>query len=296
MSYATMLQAIRYSGLGVQIVNEIIGEANGSKNNFDFANPNVIDGSYTISYASADSNDLTELTETTHYTIDKDGGFILLTATGLTLTSGKILYASYYHSPKVSRDDLTLYLAAANEEVDKITGTYWGIEKSTTEYHDGEDYSKVSYEDAPYSNYDDNVFAITLENKNITGITSVDFLDKTGASSVSVDLTYVTYYDWGELIFQNMNIPFGKKNIKVVYTHGIATPPALIVELECLIVGIMSYAKITGGSYDDATMFTLGRKSFSIGEVYPNVREAARQFEVRRDYIVRELGSKMDVI
>lgn len=296
MAYTNTLDASRYMGTSVNVYNESLGAGDGITASYDLDNPNIIAGSYKITFADAGSNDLTELVETDDYSLIKNDGLILLTAAGIAKVYGKVIYVSYSHSPKINNDELDLFITAAEEEVDKLTGTYWGAVKESTEYHDGEDFDSGGYSDAPYTNDQDNVNSIVLSNRNVQTIESVKFLNKTGGTDQTLDLDYIDFYDWGEVIFQNARIPYGRKNIEVTYTHGLAAVPALIKELASVITAIMTFSKITGGSYDDATMFTLGRKSISIGEVYVNVERTIKNFEVRRDTILNQVGRKMDVV
>jgi len=66
----------------------------------------------------------------------------------------------------------------------------------------------------------------------------------------------------------------------------------LVQELTALIASVMAYINISGGSYDDITTYSLGRKTFSIGEVYVNVREVIQQMKARIDEISGSLGQR----
>ena len=134
--YTNTLQVVRVAGIGVQIEDETVGTGNNSETSFDLDNGNVIGLSYTLKYGSSGSNDLTELTETTHYTLDKDSGRINLTSAGVTALGTNILYASYIHSPKISDTIIASFMDASEAEVDFRTGNYWGSVKTTTESFD----------------------------------------------------------------------------------------------------------------------------------------------------------------
>ena len=85
-------------------------------------------------------------------------------------------------------------------------------------------------------------------------------------------------------------VPNGKMNIKITYAHGYSTVPVLIQELTALIGGIMALVNISGGSYKDISVYSLGRKSFSVGEVYINIRESINQIKLRIDELANLEG------
>ncbi len=91
MAYSTTLQFSQRSGLGIRIIDENVGTGNGVLASYDLDNDNVIAGSYVLSYAVTATNVFTALTETTHYTLDKDSGRINLTTAGVTLLDTNIL-------------------------------------------------------------------------------------------------------------------------------------------------------------------------------------------------------------
>jgi len=114
--------------------------------------------------------------------------------------------------------------------------------------------------------------------------------------SNEIPLYNMDYTSYGEVTFLHNRFSPGIRNIRVDYTAGLLTDDKLnatVSEYAALLTTIRLLAAITGGSYDDATSFTLGRKSVGIGEVYVNVREAVRQFEVRALNLKNQLGSNM---
>ncbi len=58
--------------------------------------------------------------------------------------------------------------------------------------------------------------------------------------------------------------------------------------------GMMALVNISGGSYKDVSTYTLGRKTFSIGQVYVNIRESIIQMKARIDEITGHLGYRFD--
>lgn len=436
MAYTTTLSIVRTTGIGVDVQNELLGTGDNSEDSFDLDNGNVIASSYTVSYGASNSNNLTALTETTHYTLDKDAGLLLLTAGGITELSTNLLYISYTHSPKASDTLLNTYLSAAELEVDKMTGNYWGTEKSTTNFFDWEWEQRYPTTDEPYIRDHDSYEELKLLNRGVNSITGFfvlsqnqsiinaqrydsvgtaytdvtssinasggtgfqPFADTTAANDylyigssrkflaihtllytngVTGGTNTIEYYNgsswvaisatesatgvldfeaggklsWGSLqdwqkttvnsssslyfvrivanstystealinmvyldqdstierdiplyqlsfssdgrIIITTRLPNGKRNIRVDYRHGYSSVPADVQELTDLVVALRVFASITGGSFDDATSFTLGRKTVGIGEVYVNVRETVNQFQKRIDALLPRVGESL---
>lgn len=437
MSYLTTLEIVRATGIGVEIVNETVGTGDNSEADFDLDNGNIIAGSYTLLHAATGSNNLTALTETTHYTLDKDAGTVLLTASGITALGTDILYAKYTYSPQMSDTLLNTFIAPTEAEVEQKTGYYWGAVKADTQFFDFDKRFDYPTTDAPYATdwdepdelqlkkvknlqllkgvyelgggasiseayrYDSvgaSYTSVKTEINSRSGDSFQPFADTTAAndylyvgsaykflglniimdvvgvtgssntieywngsswtaftpSSGAIDFeadsavrwtlpagwakttvnsgsslyfvrfvaggTYSTeaqiatiYLDQdsliiadiplynisassdGRMIFNNYRIPNGRRKIRVDFSHGYASPPDLVANLAATLAGIRAYAVISGGSYDDATSYTLGRKQVSIGEVYVNVAEVVRQFERRAQELLMQIGPKMSV-
>ena len=198
MTYTTNLKSVRVAGTGVDVVNEIVGTGDNSTTSYDLDHGNVISGSYTLSYAASGSNDLTALTETTHYTLDKDGGLIELTTAGKTALGTNILYATYTHFPDISDTILSSWLDSVDEEVNKLTNNYWGSATSETEYFDGRRSDNYPTTDRPYAKEEwDEPDYVQLKYKNILSLTGAYFLTR-GSSLGDVqryDSTLTTYTD-----------------------------------------------------------------------------------------------------
>lgn len=289
-NYTDTLDIVRVSGIGVEVFDETLGTGDGTTTSYDLANGNVITGSYVINYGVSGSNSLTPLVVSTDYTLDVDSGRVLLTSAGITKVNAKVIYASYIHSPKASDTWLNSFIASAMEEVNALTGNNWDTTTSYTEYFDGYDTQYPKTDEKPYG-YDLTTSPeFELKRKGIVSITSVEFLDYEGNVSSSPTADMIQFETSGRVILNGASVPNGKKNVKIVYTQGYSSIPALVKELTSTLIAIKVFASITGGSYDDATMFTLGRKTISIGEVYVNVREAVNQFRNRMNEILDVLG------
>ena len=296
-AYTTTKKIVKYiSGLGVLVENEDLGTGDNANKSFDLANGNVIADTYTLKYGATgnDSNDLTTLTETTHYSVDKAAGLILLTAAGVTALGTNELYISYTHSPKMSDEVVETYIAGASAEVDKVTGNYWGAVTTTEEVSDGRDENPYPSTDNPYvTNYDEPDF-IQLKYKSVQSITSIVFT--TGTSTRTLDSDNYRWDDNGFITLLVDRLPLGYLNVTTTYTHGYDSTPVLVCELATLLAAIRAYVNISGGSYDDATSFTLDKKQVSIGEAWVNIREVISQAQKRIVEIKNTLGPKINVM
>jgi len=297
--YCTTLQITRAAGIGLEIFTENLGTGDNSETSFDLKHGNVIADSYTVKYAAADSNAFNSMIEATHYTLLKDQGLIELTSAGKTLLSTDVLYIDYVYSPRQSDTVLASYLPAATREVEKITGNYWGAVKSSVQYFDGYD-SGYPQTDKPYGTQIESYPEFTLKYKSVQTITSILFLDREGETDTTLEttqyriLTDDTYQDSRLLI--NTSIPNGKANIQTTFTHGYTTVPELAQELASYVAGLMALVNISGGSYKDVSTYTLGRKTFSIGQVYVNIRESIDQMKGRIDQLTTKLGGNFDCV
>ena len=99
----------------------------------------------------------------------------------------------------------------------------------------------------------------------------------------------------GTLNFMGVEVPNGTENVRIDYSYGMSTTPDYIAELGVLMASVKAYVNLSGGSYDDATSYTLGSKSVTIGEVYVNIREVIAQFKARIKEITDMVGKRVDV-
>jgi len=106
---------------------EVVGLGDSSTTRFYLDNAYVLANTYTLYYGASESTALTQpLTETTHYTLDKDLGIITLTATGVTLISTNNIYATYkYNSIGFKDSELQDQLNRAGSRISKDTNNYW---------------------------------------------------------------------------------------------------------------------------------------------------------------------------
>lgn len=105
-------------------------------------------------------------------------------------------------------------------------------------------------------------------------------------------------YVWqsnGSVDFVNTSVINGSQNIRFDYSYGSTSTPTYITDLSILYASLRAYINLSGGSYDDATSYTLGSKSVTIGEVYVNIREVIDQFKKRIEEILSLVGKRSDV-
>jgi hypothetical protein len=438
MAYATNLQFAQRSGLGIRVIDENVGTGDNAETDFDLDNDNVIASSYTLSYAASASNSMTALTETTHYTLDAESGRIVLTGPGVTAVGTNVLFAIYTYLDNFSNSVVTDLLAAADAEIEIMTGRKWDTPTSATDYFDGNptlaypttnrpyvaDIEKpnsiklknspvtavnsvyfltspltitsfFNYDDgtAAYTDYTDNVNSTTESPVNLfdaspgtsdivyigssqkflgldvvlstlgvdNGTTAIDWEYWNGTTWADITETDVntgasiftasgrfnwTYpYGWDKttvnsseslyyirgtltddysvdpivstftirdgisevvemrnliernnnLSFVGVELPTGTRNVRVDYSYGTLTTPNYITELAIMTASVKAYINLSGGSYDDATSYSLGSKSVTIGEVYVNIREVITQFKKRIEEIYAMIGKRADI-
>lgn len=177
MVYCTTKQVSDLSGLGLRVKDENVGTGDASETDFDLDNDNIIATSYTLSHAASGSNTFTDLTETTHYTLDKESGRIVLTGTGVTEVGTDVIYATYTYTKNFSDAYITNIITFAQSEVDKMLGRSYDTISSVTEYHDGRRTRLYPTTDNPYSADWDAPDYLMLDKYPVTQINAVYFLE-----------------------------------------------------------------------------------------------------------------------
>lgn len=99
----------------------------------------------------------------------------------------------------------------------------------------------------------------------------------------------------GRLNFLNTKIPDGTENVRVDYTSGMTSTPEYITELSIIIATIQAVVALSGGSFDELTAFTLGSKSFTVGEQYVNLERTLLELKGRMSEILKMVGSRANV-
>lgn len=193
MAYATTLQFARFLNIAKEIpdltatgsarARETVGVGDNSNTLFylDFAR--VIAGSYELLYGASESA-ATALTETTHYTLNKDNGTVTLTSAGVTLVATNTIYASYsYLSIELTDTQLQEALDRAESEIDSRTFNHFADGTTVTP-----DYNQI--EDEKHDGRGRRDRAYFLRNYPLVDIsTNLRLGVSTGASSIPVNST-----------------------------------------------------------------------------------------------------------
>lgn len=135
MAYATTLQLSDFMGITGSIPDyttvgdtrpkEVVGTGDNSNTLFYLDHAYVLAGTY-ILYKGATESAATALTETTHYTLNKDTSVITLTAAGVTLVGTSNIYAAYnYVSIGFTDTFMALTIARAEKEIDRFTNNHF---------------------------------------------------------------------------------------------------------------------------------------------------------------------------
>jgi len=179
MAYTTTLKFAQKSGLGLRILDENVGTGTGTEEAFDLDHINIITGSYTLQHSALTTpNTMTALVETTHYTLDKESGRIVLNVAGLAALGTDVLYATYYYTDGFSDSVISDLITDADDEIDKWTGIKWDTPTNTVEYQNGKSRSRYPTTNNPYTydvGYND---YINLKKAPVTSVNNVYFLSR----------------------------------------------------------------------------------------------------------------------
>ena len=132
--YVSTLQLARFMGIestvpdynttGSSRLKETIGTGDNTETIFWLDNARVLAGSYAIYYGTTEAGS-TALTETTHYSVNKDLGKVTLTSAGVTLVATKNIYGAYsYVSADAGVTDTQLQSAIDRAKQEIHTKTY----------------------------------------------------------------------------------------------------------------------------------------------------------------------------
>lgn len=228
--YCTTLELLEFLGLvseipafveGSDSSNESIGTGDDSTTTFYLDHNNVIDGSYVFYHGT------TALTETTHYTLDKDAGKLVLTAAGVTEVSTDAITGSYKYSV-LSDSVVSDFIERASRQIDAITNTTFYSVTNTDEYHDG----KGAFENT-YFTRKSPIIAVS-------SLSTTQNDDETAAASTTWDSLTENdhfYVDTGTgrivVTYSSYRPVRGINRLKLTYTSGHSTVP-LDVEQACV--------------------------------------------------------------
>jgi hypothetical protein len=115
------------------------------------------------------------------------------------------------------------------------------------------------------------------------------------AVSTILEPRQISFKDNGILNFMGVQVPDGQLNVRIDYSYGMSSTPSYIEELTVLLAAIQAYVHLSGGSFDDATSYTLGSKAITIGEAWVNIREVLDQIKKRVKEILDMIGKRADI-
>lgn len=137
MAYATNLELNEFMGLDGTVPDrttvggdrslEVVGTGDNSRTRYYTDRAAIITGTYTFYYGATESTALSQpLTETAHFTLDKDDGILDLTGTGVTLVGTASIYSSYkYNLVSIPDSHITTVLSQAEEQIDSMTNNHF---------------------------------------------------------------------------------------------------------------------------------------------------------------------------
>lgn len=134
-TYATTLELARFINIegtipdrnatGSSRAKENVGTGDNSTLLFYADKAYIINGSYAFYYGPTEAS-ATALTETTHYSLNKDNGTITLTTAGRTLLGTQYIYGGYsYNTLEFTDTMLQETLDRAQAEIDDRTNNHW---------------------------------------------------------------------------------------------------------------------------------------------------------------------------
>lgn len=297
LTYCTVLDVVRISGISNQILNESVGTGDASETEFTLNNPNIVEDSEII-YLNG-----TAKTRDTDYTINNNTGtitFMTAPATGVAIT---VKYKFFPDTVDLDNDDMNDFITQADAEIENWTGKKFTNANEVIEYFEGRK-QKIQATDSVeegqyYSESFEDKYVIMLSNYPVLSITSLEFIgDDLAVDDTLTENTDFHWFDYGKITLITSSKPEGpgKKRIKVTYTYGYTEVPAIVKRLSAVMASIMAFVNLTGGSYDEITSYTLGPKSVSVGEPYMNMRAAIEKLEVMKTQLLNEIGREFRMV
>jgi hypothetical protein len=133
-TYATSLQVFDFLDLTKQVPDhvggthtneEVVAAGAASTSTVYTVNARVISGTYIFTHGATEAGTQTTLTETTHYTFDKDTGAFTLTSTGVTEVGSDGVFGAYKYNTKVSDSKMQDLLNRQQSLIDNLTEAHW---------------------------------------------------------------------------------------------------------------------------------------------------------------------------
>ncbi len=273
--YCTTLQVLQFLDLekeipafveGISSSEENVGTGDNSITTFYLNNNNIIAGTYTLSSGSSEAA-ASDLTETTHYVIDKDAGKITLTGSGVTQVGTDDIFAAYKYS-SIADSVVSDFVSRASRVIDNITNSAFATNTETLEYHDG----KTSFEINYYTRNVPIISVITLET------TQND--DETFDSATTWDSLTENDEFYADLKTGRISVTYtsarpikGIKRLRITYTWGHATVP-VAVEEECVRLAAQKLQEgtVIGGVIGANKDLDATKLNFTINDIKANLK------------------------
>ena len=163
-TYATPLQVAEYLELDKEVPNHkggshtletVIAAAAASTTTVYTAKAQLIAGTYTFSHGTSATATQTTLTETTHYTLDKDTGAFTLTSAGVTEVGGVDgVFGAYKYNTKFDNTKIQALLDREQANLDDTTDGHWADGTVATPTYDqilNEEHTGRGFVDNTYS-------------------------------------------------------------------------------------------------------------------------------------------------
>ena len=92
-------------------------------------------------------------------------------------------------------------------------------------------------------------------------------------------------------LFLNQEMLFSTtRNYRADYSLGEVPIPENIKELTNIIASINALVRLSGGSYDEISSYSLGSKSITLGQIYINLKETIAQYKERAKELLDLIG------
>jgi hypothetical protein len=285
------------SGISNQVLNESVGTGDATVKSFSLDNDNVVDNSETI-YLSG-----TAKVRDIDYTINNDKGTIEFSSAPIQNAAITAKYKYFPDTVDLTNDDIEDFITQADAEIENWTGKKYTDSNSATEYFSGRAEKIQATDSVPegqfFSETEEDKYVLMLSNYPIQTITSLQFLKDDGTvDDTLVENTDFQFWDYGKVQLITSSIPTGrgKKKVKIVYTHGYSSVPAIVKRLSAVMASIIAFTNLTGGSFDEITSYSLGPKSVSVGEPYMNMRAAIERLETMKASLLNQIGREFRMV
>lgn len=220
MAYSTTFDV--WKGLGknafTKVTAEAVGTGNGTTSTWDLDYDNVIDTTYTVYTAGT-------TVPTASYTIDLDAGKI----TGLTASDGDAVTADYNYAD-IEDSKVVDFISSSDKFIEEKTGRIFSLTTGAEEYLDVDEKQKIFF-----TRYYPIVTLSSVEQNTASSITDTP---SWSTSTEGLGNDYVSNsrdLEIGRFQFIDHAPLAGKDRLRVTYSHGYSSTPALVEELSILL-------------------------------------------------------------